>query len=40
MKDDKIDKHYLSLAGEFYVASELLRRNLHATVTSCSLCEV
>ncbi len=32
-KDTKIDKYYLSLAGEYRVASELLKRGLNATVT-------
>jgi hypothetical protein len=33
MKKTKIDKYHLSLAGEYRVASELLKRNLNATVT-------
>jgi hypothetical protein len=33
MKKEKIDKYHLSLAGEYRVASELLRRGLNATVT-------
>ena len=33
MKKSKIDKYHLSLAGEYRVASELLKRNLNATVT-------
>lgn len=33
MKKTKIDKYHLSLAGEYRVASELLKRGLNATVT-------
>ena len=33
MKKTKVNKYYLSLAGEYRVASELLKRNLNATVT-------
>ena len=33
MKKSKIDKYHLSLAGEYRVASELLKRNLNATIT-------
>mgnify|MGYP001577557230 CR=1 FL=1 len=33
MKNSKVNKYYLSLAGEYRVASELLKRNLNATVT-------
>ncbi len=33
MKKSKIDKYHLSLSGEYRVASELLKRNLNATVT-------
>jgi hypothetical protein len=33
MKKTKIDKYHLSLAGEYRIASELLKRNLNATVT-------
>ncbi len=33
MKKTEINKYYLSLAGEYRVASELLKRNLNATVT-------
>jgi len=32
-KKAKIDKYYLSLSGEYRVASELLKRGLNATVT-------
>jgi hypothetical protein len=32
-KKDRINKYHLSLAGEYRVASELLKRNLNATVT-------
>lgn len=33
MKKTKLDKYHLSLAGEYRVASELLKRGLNATVT-------
>jgi len=33
MNHDNIEKYFLSLAGEYRVASELLKRNLNATVT-------
>jgi len=33
MKKSKIDKYYLSLSGEYRVASESLKRGLNATVT-------
>lgn len=33
MKKTRIDKYHLSLAGEYRVASELLKRGLNATVT-------
>jgi len=33
MLKDKINKYHLSLAGEYRVASELLKRKLNATVT-------
>jgi hypothetical protein len=29
----KLDKHYLSLAGEYRVCSEILKRGIHATIT-------
>ena len=32
-KDEKEYKHLLSLAGEFRVCSELLKRGIHATIT-------